>query len=179
MAGLASTASQFFISILVLWVSSMATYAFFRALSAWFKTLDDATKVTGLAIQVVVVYTGYLIPPMYMHPWIGWLRWVNWIQYAFECLMANEFSGREMPCVSPDLVPLGPNATSQYQSCSLVGSTPGSSIVSGDAYIGETFGYTRNHLWRNIGFMSAFFVFFLALAICKYCRSAFTHSPRF
>ena len=71
MAGLAPTASQFFISILTLWLVTMTTYAFFRAISAVMKTLDDATKVTGVAIQVLVVYTGYLIPPSQMKPWFG------------------------------------------------------------------------------------------------------------
>lgn len=71
MAGLAATASQFFISVLTLWLVTMTTYAFFRAISAVMKTLDDATKVTGVAIQILVVYTGYLIPPSQMHPWFA------------------------------------------------------------------------------------------------------------
>ncbi|RYP20565.1 hypothetical protein DL765_002722 [Monosporascus sp. GIB2] len=45
MAGVSATPSQFFISILVLWLVTMTTYAFFRAISAVFKTLDSATKV--------------------------------------------------------------------------------------------------------------------------------------
>jgi len=40
---------------------TMVTYAFFRSLSALCKTLDDATRFTGVAIQILVVYTGYLI----------------------------------------------------------------------------------------------------------------------
>ncbi|RYP81362.1 hypothetical protein DL769_002008 [Monosporascus sp. CRB-8-3] len=91
MAGLSATPSQFFISILILWLVTMTTYAFFRAISAVLETLDDATKVTGVAIQILIVYTGYLIPPSQMRPWFGWLRWINWIQYGFECLMSNEF----------------------------------------------------------------------------------------
>jgi len=39
----------------------MTTYAFFRSISALCKTLDDATRFTGLSIQILVVYTGYLI----------------------------------------------------------------------------------------------------------------------
>ncbi|RYO75617.1 hypothetical protein DL762_009937 [Monosporascus cannonballus] len=44
MAGLSATPSQFFISILILWLVTMTAYAFFRAILAVFKTLDDATK---------------------------------------------------------------------------------------------------------------------------------------
>lgn len=165
MAGLAATASQFFISLLILWTVTMVTYSFFRAISAIFKTLDDATKVTGVAIQILVVYTGYLIPPSSMRPWFGWLRWINWIQYGFECLMANEFYDLEMPCVTPYLVPQGPGATPEYQSCALAGSVPGSTTVSGSSYIQESFSYSRGHLWRNFGFLWAFFAFFLAISM--------------
>ncbi|KAL7624350.1 ATP-binding cassette transporter snq2 [Parahypoxylon ruwenzoriense] len=165
MAGLSATPSQFFISILILWLVTMTTYAFFRAISAMFKTLDDATKVTGVAVQILIVYTGYLIPPSSMHPWFGWLRWINWLQYGFECLMSNEFYNLQLECVPPFLVPQGPDASPQYQSCTLAGSSPGSTVVSGAAYIEQSFSYTRTHLWRNFGFLWAFFGFFLVLSM--------------
>ncbi|KAF4336765.1 ATP-binding protein multidrug cassette transport [Fusarium beomiforme] len=163
MANLARTASQFFISCLILWLVTMVTYAFFRAISAWCGTLDVATRFTGVAIQILVVYTGYLIPPDSMHPWFGWLRWINWIQYGFECLMANEFAYLTLQCEPPYLVPQGPNVRPQNQGCTLAGAQPGSTRVSGAAYIQESFTYTRAHLWRNFGFLWAFFIFFVFL----------------
>ncbi|KIV95220.1 hypothetical protein, variant [Exophiala mesophila] len=164
MGGLAATASQFFISCLILWLVTMTTYAFFRGISALCKTLDDATRFTGVAIQILIVYTGYLIPPSQMHPWFSWLRWINWIQYGFECLMANEFTGLTMQCDPPYLVPaVGPGVAPEYQSCTLAGSEPGSTDVLGAAYIQQAFTYTRAHLWRNFGFLWAFFFFFLAV----------------
>ncbi|KAI1388310.1 ABC-2 type transporter [Hypoxylon trugodes] len=165
MAGLSATPSQFFISILILWLVTMTTYAFFRAISALFKTLDDATKVTGVAIQIIIVYTGYLIPPASMHPWFSWLRWINWLQYGFESLMSNEFYRLQLECVSPYLVPQGPNFSTEYQSCTLAGSTPGSTTVFGSDYIEASFQYSRGHLWRNFGFLWAFFLFFLCIAM--------------
>ncbi|OTB05427.1 hypothetical protein M426DRAFT_10751 [Hypoxylon sp. CI-4A] len=164
MAGLGPTASQFFIAILIQWQVTMTTYAFFRAISALFKTLDDATKVTGVAIQILVVYTGYLIPPSSMHPWFSWLRWINWLQYGFECLISNEFYNLTLSCVAPFLVPQGPGAETQYQSCTLKGSTPGSDVVYGSQYIQQSFQYSRGHLWRNFGFLWAFFAFFLFIS---------------
>ncbi|KAG6000801.1 hypothetical protein E4U43_001501 [Claviceps pusilla] len=164
MANLSRTASQFFICTLVLWLVTMVTYAFFRAISAWCKTLDLATRFTGLSIQILVVYTGYLIPPDAMHPWFGWLRWINWIQYGFECLVANEFDGLDLECVPPYLVPQGsPQASPQYQSCALKGSVPGRTSVEGARYIQESFSYSRSHLWRNFGFLWAFFFAFVFL----------------
>ena len=165
MAGLSATPSQFFISILILWLVTMTTYSFFRAISAVFKTLDDATKITGVAIQIIIVYTGYLIPPSSMHPWFSWLRWINWVYYGFECLMSNEFYALELTCVPPYLIPSVPGATPDHQSCSLAGSTPGSTLVSGEAYINTAFTYSRSHLWRNFGFLWCFFFFFLGITM--------------
>ncbi|KAK5069702.1 ATP-binding cassette transporter snq2 [Lithohypha guttulata] len=171
MAGLSATASQFFISVLTLWLVTMVTYAFFRAISAVCKTLDDATKFTGVAIQILVVYTGYLIPPAQMHPWFSWLRWINWIQYGFEMLMSNEFYNLQMECVPPYLVPVnGPGVAPQYQSCALAGSVPGSTTVDGAQYILAAFSYTRAHLWRNFGILWAFFFFFLVITCVGFER---------
>ncbi|KAK2064045.1 ABC-2 type transporter [Colletotrichum caudatum] len=163
MSNLARTASQFFIATLILWLVTMVTYAFFRAISAWCKTLDDATRFTGVSVQILIVYTGYLIPPSSMRPWFGWLRWINWIQYGFECLMSNEFYNRQLECGPPYLVPQGPNASPEFQGCALAGSSPGQTIVPGSSYIEASFTYTRSHLWRNFGFLWAFFIFFVIL----------------
>jgi ABC-type multidrug transport system ATPase subunit/ABC-type multidrug transport system permease subunit len=163
MANLQRTASQFFISLLFLWIITMTMYAFFRAIGALVGSLDVATRITGVAIQALVVYTGYLIPPAKMHPWFSWLRWINPIQYGFEGLLANEFYNLEIQCVPPFIAPQIPGAQEQYQSCAIQGNTPGSLTVSGPDYISAAFGYSRSHLWRNFGFICAFFLFFVAL----------------
>ncbi|KAF9880246.1 ABC-2 type transporter [Colletotrichum karsti] len=163
MSNLARTASQFFIATLILWLVTMVTYAFFRAISAWCKTLDDATRFTGVSVQILIVYTGYLIPPDSMRVWFSWLRWCNWIQYGFECLMANEFYNLDLECVPPYLIPQGPGVEPQYQGCALAGSPPGQTIVPGSSYIEASFTYTRSHLWRNFGFLWAFFIAFVVL----------------
>ena len=141
----------------------MTMYAFFRSIGALVGSLDVATRITGVAIQALIVYTGYLIPPAKMHPWFSWLRWINPVQYGFEGLMANEFSGLQIDCQPPFLVPQGPGASPQYQSCTIQGSQPGSTTVSGDDYIQVAYQYSRSHLWRNFGFIVAFFLFFVAL----------------
>jgi ATP-binding cassette subfamily G (WHITE) protein 2 (SNQ2) len=163
MASLQRTASQFFISLLFLWLLTMTMYAFFRAIGALVGSLDAATRITGVAIQALVVYTGYLIPPSKMHPWFSWLRWINPVQYGFEALMANEFYNLEIQCVPPYIVPQVPNANPAYQSCAIQGSTPGSLSVSGAEYILVAYQYSRSHLWRNFGFICAFFGFFVFL----------------
>ncbi|KAF2706423.1 hypothetical protein K504DRAFT_413352 [Pleomassaria siparia CBS 279.74] len=163
MAGLQRTASQFFISLLFLWIITMTMYAFFRSIGALVGSLDMATRITGVAIQGLIVYTGYLIPPSKMHPWFSWLRWINPVQYGFEALLANEFYNLELECVPPYIVPQIPNADPRYQSCAVQGSTPGSLTVNGANYIQTSFQYSRSHLWRNFGFICAFFIFFVFL----------------
>lgn len=163
MANLQRTASQFFISVLFLWLLTMTMYAFFRSIGALAGSLDTATRITGVAIQALVVYTGYLIPPRKMHPWFSWLRWINPVQYGFEALLSNEFYNLKLECVPPYIVPIVPNALPRYQSCTIQGSTPGSLTVSGANYIQVAYGYSRSHLWRNFGFICAFFIFFVFL----------------
>ena len=101
MSNLSRTASQFFISLLFLFFITMTMYAFFRAIGALVSSLDVATRITGVAIQALIVYTGYLIPPTKMHPWFSWLRWINPVQYGFEALVANEFTGLAIQCEPP------------------------------------------------------------------------------
>jgi ATP-binding cassette subfamily G (WHITE) protein 2 (SNQ2) len=161
MSNLQRTASQFFISLFILFILTLTMYSFFRAIGAWCGSLDIATRFTGVAIQALVTYTGYLIPPAKMHPWLSWLRWINPVQYGFEALMANEFYNLEIQCVSPMLVPQGPLATSQYQSCTIQGSQPGSTVVNGADYIMTAYEYTRAHLWRNVGIIIGFWLFFV------------------
>ncbi|KAL9601195.1 MAG: hypothetical protein Q9219_002695 [cf. Caloplaca sp. 3 TL-2023] len=165
MSNLARTPSQFFISVLILFMQTMSMYSFFRAIGALVSSLDVATRITGVAIQALIVYTGYLIPPSKMHPWFKWLIWINPVQYGFEALMANEFYNMNINCVPPNLVPQGPNVSPQYQSCTLQGSQPGSTIVRGADYIKTAYTYERAHLWRNFGIITAFWIFFVVLTM--------------
>ena len=143
----------------------MNMYSFFRAIGALCRSLDVATRITGVSIQILVVYTGYLIPPQKMHPWFKWLIWINPVQYGFESLMANEFYNLDIQCVPPNLVPQGPGASTQYQSCTIAGSQPGRATVSGADYIMTSFTYTRAHLWRNFGIIAAFWIFFVFITM--------------
>ncbi|RHZ56971.1 hypothetical protein CDV55_104831 [Aspergillus turcosus] len=165
MANLSRTPSQFFIQFLFIFILTMTMYSFFRALGAVSASLDVATRLTGVAIQALVVYTGYLIPPWKMHPWLKWLIWINPVQYAFEAVMSNEFYNLNIQCVTPWIVPDGPNAQPGHQSCAIQGSSPDQLVVQGSSYIKAAFTYTRSHLWRNFGIIIAWFVFFVALTM--------------
>jgi ABC-type transport system involved in cytochrome bd biosynthesis fused ATPase/permease subunit len=100
-----------------------------------------------------------------MHPWLKWLIWINPVQYAFEAVMSNEFYNLDIQCVSPNVVPDGPNAQPGHQSCAVQGSSPDQLVVQGSSYIKTAFTYTRSHLWRNFGIIVAWFVFFVILTM--------------
>ncbi|KAL5339404.1 ABC-2 type transporter-domain-containing protein [Aspergillus crustosus] len=161
MANLQRTASQFFINFLFIFTLTMTMYSFFRTVGSFSGSLDVATRITGVAIQALVVYTGYLIPLWKMHPWLKWLIWINPVQYAFEGIMANEFYNMEIQCVPPNIVPDGPDAQPGHQTCSIQGSTPDQLTVQGSNYLSTGLDYTRSHLWRNFGIILAWLIFFV------------------
>ncbi|KAG0158229.1 hypothetical protein PDIDSM_5742 [Penicillium digitatum] len=165
MANLARTPSQFFINLLFIFIMTMTMYSFFRALGALCASLDVATRLTGVAIQALVVYTGYLIPPWKMHPWLKWLIWINPVQYAFEALMANEFHNLQIKCEPPYIVPDGPNAVPGHQACTIQGSDPDQLIVHGPKYIPTAYTYSRAHLWRNFGIIIGWLILFVCLTM--------------
>jgi ATP-binding cassette subfamily G (WHITE) protein 2 (SNQ2) len=74
--------------------------------------------------------------------------------------MANEFYDLDIQCVSPYLVPVGPGVTPEHQSCLIRGSSAGSTTVKGADYIKAQYDYSRDHLWRNLGIIIAFWLFF-------------------
>ncbi|OLL21759.1 Brefeldin A resistance protein [Neolecta irregularis DAH-3] len=153
LSGLQRTASQFFINSLFLYISTMTI-------------LDIATRLSGLSIQAIVVYSGYLIPRPSMHPWLYWIFYINPLSYAFDALMSNEFYNLELQCVVPQLVPFGPGYNDiANKGCSLVGSEPGSATVSGARYIELSFTYSRSHLWRNFGIILAWWALFTVVTM--------------
>ncbi|XRM42481.1 ATP-binding cassette transporter snq2 [Aspergillus tubingensis] len=165
MSNLSRTASQFFINFLFVFILTMTMYSFFRTIGALSASLDVATRVTGVSVQALIVYTGYLIPPWKMHPWLKWLIWINPLQYAFEAIMSNEFYDLNLQCVSPSIFPDGPSAQPGNQVCAIQGSTPNQLVVQGSNYIQTAFTYTRSHLWRNFGIVIAWFILFVCLTM--------------
>ncbi|XMA19034.1 hypothetical protein WAI453_011825 [Rhynchosporium graminicola] len=163
MSGLGRTLGQFLTANVFLYLLTMTVYAAFRAIGATAPSLDAATRLTGLGMQALVVYTDYIIPPKKMKPSLAWLRWVNPIQYCFESLMVNEFDGLTIACVGPNLVPQGPLARAPFQSCTVQGSRPGEAFVRGSDYLDVSFGFRRSHLWRNFGILIAFLIFFVGV----------------
>ena len=164
MTGLDVTASKYFIYFLFVYTTTICITALYRMFAALSPTIDDAVRFAGTGLNLLIIYTGYAIPkPTLLHSkiWFGWIYFLNPVSYAFESVLSNEFGDRTMSCAAEELVPIGPGFLPQYQGCAISGATLGSTSVSGSAYIGSTYEYTRSHLWRNFGVLIAFTVLYV------------------
>ncbi|KAJ5473142.1 CDR ABC transporter [Penicillium sp. IBT 31633x] len=168
MVGLTMSAGAFFTYWIVVFTTTMAMTALFRAVGALFSTFDGASKVSGLLIMCTVLYTGYMIPKPAMHPWLGWIFWIDPLAYGFEALLSVEFHGKDtIPCVGTNLIPMGPGYedAQAYQSCAgVAGAIQGETSVHGDNYL-AAFSYSYSHVWRNFGINWAWWALFVSLTI--------------
>ncbi|KAK2616259.1 ATP-binding cassette transporter snq2 [Conoideocrella luteorostrata] len=175
--GLDVTASKFFIYLLFVYVTTICLTALYRMFAAVSPTMDDAVRFSGIALNLLIVYTGYtLAKPTLLNDkiWFGWLYYVNPISYAFEAVLTNEFGGRTMDCAPLQLIPQGPGISPQNQGCAIAGSQPGSPQVTGDGYLSSQFEYSRSNLWRNFGILLAFTAGYIALTVWATEKLSFT-----
>lgn len=161
MAGLRREPSQFFIFFLINYVATFVMSALFRTMASLTKTISQAMALSGVLILAIVVYTGFVVPVAYMHPWFSWIRYINPVFYAFEILVANEFHGREFTC--SQFVPAYTPLVGDSFICSQKGSVAGRMTVNGDAYISTAYQYYYSHVWRNFGILLAFLFGFMIL----------------
>lgn len=161
LAGLRAEPSQFFIFFLFNFMSMLTMSAIFRTTAAVTKTISAALAIAGIMVLWIVIYTGFTLQRSYMHPWFKWSSWINPIAYAFEALLVNEVHGRKFPCAPTSLVP--PYGQGQYFQCAVAGAVAGQVDVSGDAWVQSSYGYSYSHIWRNLGFLFAFMIFFFTL----------------
>ncbi|VVT57142.1 uncharacterized protein SAPINGB_P005555 [Magnusiomyces paraingens] len=156
-----SDPAYFFIFLLFSFLCLLVMSGIFRTLASLTKTISQALTPAALVILMLVTTTGFVIPNVDMHPWFRWIGYINPIAYSFEALMINEYRNRYFTC--DNLIPSGPSYNSlsiSDRSCSIIGSEPGNPIVSGTAYIEQSFEYYTDHIWRNLGIVIAFGIFF-------------------
>ncbi|KAL2857058.1 ABC-2 type transporter-domain-containing protein [Aspergillus pseudoustus] len=167
MTGLTLSASSFFTYWIVVFVTNACSCALFRAIGAIFGSFNLAAQVSGYAVSIMAMYAGYQIPVTKMHPWLGWLFWLNPLSYGFEALLGNEFHLKVMQCVGTNLIPSGDgyDADSVHASCAGVGGAKqGDTAVAGDDYL-ASLSYSHAHIWRNLGVLCGFWVFFIAVTV--------------
>ncbi|KAE8397213.1 ABC-2 type transporter-domain-containing protein [Aspergillus pseudonomiae] len=168
MAGLDVDVSKFFIYFLFVYTTTFCITSLYRMFAALSPTIDDAVRFAGIALNVLILFVGYVIPKQGLIDgsiWFGWLFYVNPLSYSYEAVLTNEFSNRLMPCAPSQLVPQGPGVDPRYQGCALTGSELGKADVAGSRYLEESFQFTRHHLWRNFGVVIAFTVLYLLVTV--------------
>ncbi|TIB86116.1 ABC multidrug transporter [Wallemia mellicola] len=162
LASLQYTAGQFFIYYLFVFITAMSLTQFYRAVAALSPTFNEAIRFSVCALNIAVVFVGYVIPRTDMPSWFKWISYINPLPFAFEAVMANEFHGMTLSCEESSIVPFGvPGAEEQYQTCAFQGSVPGNLSIPGDNYLETAFGYSFSHVWPNFGYVMAYTVGYL------------------
>ncbi|KAH7152018.1 ABC-2 type transporter-domain-containing protein [Dactylonectria estremocensis] len=165
MSGMQTDAGKFFTCWVVVNASTLCFCQLFRAVGAMFNHFGTASYISGLLSTIFFVYGGYLIPFNKMHPWFRWIFYLNPGAYAFESLMANEFDGLQLECVSPQYIPFGGdynNQTTDFRGCTVLGSDA-SGMISGIDYVREQYSYSIGHIWRGFGVIVGFWIFLIGL----------------
>lgn len=161
LANLSREAGKFFTSVLFIFLLSLTMSSLFQAVSSLCKNIADANTFLGILVLATLIYTSFMIQRPSMHPWFKWISYINPLLYGFEAIIATEFHGRRMECDGRYLTPLGPGySTTENVACAFAGAVPNQSYVSGDDYLRVAFTYEFSHVWRNLGIVIAFLVFF-------------------
>jgi ATP-binding cassette subfamily G (WHITE) protein 2 (SNQ2) len=168
MTGLDVDVSKFWIYMLFVYTNTIMVTALYRMFASLSPEIDTAVRFSGISLNLLVIYTGYVIPKTQLlkdYIWFGWLYWVNPISYSFEAVLSNEMSDRIMECAPSQLVPQGPGVQSGYQGCAISGAAVNAQSVSGSDYLKATYNYSRSNLWRNFGVVVAFAVLYILVTV--------------
>ncbi|EMC93966.1 hypothetical protein BAUCODRAFT_75202 [Baudoinia panamericana UAMH 10762] len=162
MTGLVLNAGAFFIFVLVIVSGYLAITLFFRTVACMCPDFDSAIKFAAVIITLFVLTSGYLIQDQSQQVWLRWIFYINALGLGFAAMMINEFSRIDLMCTGTSLIPYGPGyGDINHQVCTLLGSQPGTPVVTGDSYVETAFSYYPDQLWRNWGIILALIVFFL------------------
>ncbi len=143
------SAGPFFVFLLFGFAATLAMSTIMRTIAQLSRTIHQALTPTAVFVIALVIYSGFILPTGAMQGWLRWLNYLDPIAYAFEALVANEFSGREFLCGG--FVPAGPgysDVSAAERACAVAGAMPGEGFVRGDVFINQAYGYYHAHIWR-------------------------------
>lgn len=160
-------AGKFFIFVLFLWLVAENLTSLFQAIAQITPTLSIANAVGGILLLAIAMYATYVIQLRTMHPWFKWIAYINPVFYAFEAMLSTELNLMLLDC-SSTLIPSGPgyeHLTREFQICGWYGATLGNNFVRGELFLDSQYGYSYSHVWRNLGILIGFWVFFIAVTV--------------
>ncbi|KAF4989045.1 hypothetical protein FGRMN_9375 [Fusarium graminum] len=159
MVGYQHDAGKFFTNWFIYLLVTLCFTSLYRTIGAWCKHFGLASQISGWITMVMMIYAGYLIPVPKMHPWFRWIAYINPASYAFSAVMASEMGNLEMPCVEPQFVPFGSGYDdTSSRSCTVIGSS--GDMIDGASYLHLQYDIGRSDVWRNVGIIIAFWIFF-------------------
>ncbi|KAK5415167.1 ATP-binding cassette transporter snq2 [Exophiala xenobiotica] len=148
-AGFAPTAGGFFTFYLTILLLMMTIVLLFRVGVIVNPDFDSALQATAFLIPYMILCSGFIVKRTTI---LGWIR----------CL-----------------VPSGPSYSEiQYQACTVAGSLPSQSTVTGSRYLYSMFGVNAGHVWRGIGVLFAFAAFYLVGTLVAGEKVAFSMGGR-
>ncbi|OAA66038.1 ABC drug exporter AtrF [Cordyceps fumosorosea ARSEF 2679] len=168
MCNLDLDAGKFFIYLLYIYTTTICITALYRMFAAISPSIDDAVRFSGITFNLLLIFTGYAIskPTLLSEKiWFGWFYWINPVSYAFEGVISNELSSRNMQCAPSQLVPQGPGIRPENQGCAVPGSAAGATTVNGADYLAANYDYHRSNLWRNWAVLIAFSVLYILVTV--------------
>ena len=80
MTNLSLEPGKFFIYLLFIYVTTINITALYRMLASMSPTIDDAVRFSGVTLNLLIVFTGYVIPkPQLLSQkiWFGWFYYIN------------------------------------------------------------------------------------------------------
>ncbi|KAI1089119.1 ABC-2 type transporter-domain-containing protein [Rostrohypoxylon terebratum] len=161
MTNLRQSAAAFFVYWLFMFVNLNTMSVLFRMIGSVSRTREQTTVPVSVIVLLCIIYTGFIVPPDYMVPWLGWFWRINPLAYTYESLLINEMRDRSFPCST--MIPAGPSYTNISTSdkiCTTVGSSIGELQIQGTTYLSDKYDFLPNHLWRNFGILIAMMVAF-------------------
>lgn len=90
MTNLRRTPSAFFTYWLFMFATILTMSVLFRMVGTLSRRFEQILVPFSTVVLFSVIYAGFVVPPSYMVPWLGWIRWINPIAYTYESLMLNE-----------------------------------------------------------------------------------------
>ncbi|KAH9837328.1 ABC-2 type transporter-domain-containing protein [Rhodofomes roseus] len=168
MANLKRSAGGFFTFHLFTYLTFLTMQGFFRTFGFMCTNFDSAFRLATFFLPNMIMYAGYMIPVSQMKRWLFWIYYINPISYGWGGNMENEFMRIDLECDGSYITPRNPPGINKYpdgvgpnQICTLYGSNPGESVVSGASYLDDGYMLNTADLWRrNFLVLVGFFLLF-------------------
>lgn len=90
LSNLQRTPKAFFIYWLFMFTNLITMSVLFRMIGSVSRSRDQILAPVSALVLLCIIYTGFVVPPPDMVPWLGWFRYINPVAYTYEGLMINE-----------------------------------------------------------------------------------------